>query len=180
MKDEFTNRLGMFDTTLLNLNTDNNKAVWFQQPPVIFTTKTAEATAAVADLRAFCVPQQTAITGAAVDKEREGREAIAVAHPLARAPVTWFRDEADETNAAKVDLQESGWRRLRDQQVVDMGRLVRELAQEVVAGRSLPRIRRRASSATLAQDRASRRHPLQNRPRRRSEPGRMTLRPKRN
>lgn len=58
----------------------------------------------------------------------------AVAHPLARALVTWFRDQADGTNAAKVDLQESGWRRLHDQQQVEQGRLVRDLAQAVVAG----------------------------------------------
>lgn len=134
MKDAFTNRLGMFDTTLLNLNTATNKPVWFQLPPVIFTAKVAAAAAAVVDLRAFCLRQGTDITGAALDKEREGNEAVAVAHPLSRALVTWFRDQADETNAAKVDLPESGWGRLRDQQRVDQGRLVRDLAQGVVAG----------------------------------------------
>lgn len=118
MSDEFTNRLGMFDTTLLNLNTAPNKAVWFGLPPLVFTPKVAAAGAAVTELRAFCLQQGTVITGAAVDKEREGREAIAVAHPLARALVTWFRDQGDETNAAKVDLPESGWRRLRDQLMV--------------------------------------------------------------
>ena len=134
MRDEFTNRLGMFDTTLLNLNTAPNKAVWFGLPPVVFTPKVAGAGAAVTDLRAFCLQQGTVITGAALDKEREGREAIAVAHPLARALVTWFRDQGDETNAAKVDLPESGWRRLRDQIMVDQGRLVRQLAAAIVAG----------------------------------------------
>jgi hypothetical protein len=124
----------MFDTSLTNLNKPANKAVWFQQPPAVFTTKVADAIAAVVDLREFCRKQGIDITGAALDKEREGKEAIAVAHPLARALVTWFRDQADETNAAKVDLPESGWRRLRDLDQVEKGRLVRELAQGVVSG----------------------------------------------
>ena len=138
MRDEFTNRLGMYDTTLGNLNKPGNKAVWFQQLPVVFTAKVAGAGAGVEDLRDFCRKQQTAITGAALDKEREGKEAIEVAHTLGRALVTWFRDQADETNAAKVDLSESAWRRLRDQVLVDTGRLVRELAQGVVAGSKAP------------------------------------------
>ena len=134
MKNEYTNRLGMFDTTLTNLNKSENKAVWFQKPPLVFTTKVADATTAVTELREFCRKQGVDITGAAVDKEREGREAVQVAHQLGRALVTWFRDQADETNAAKVDLPESGWRRLRDQEQVEKGRLVRELAQGVVSG----------------------------------------------
>lgn len=134
MKDEFTNRLGMFDTTLLNLNKPANKPIWFEQAPAVFTTKVAAATTAVVDLRKFCAQQSTDITGAAVDKEREGKEAIAVAHQLSRALVTWFRDQADETNATKVDMPESGWRRLRDLEQVDLGRLVRDLAQGVVSG----------------------------------------------
>lgn len=134
MRDEFTNRIGMFDTTLLNLNTTTNQPVWFQQDPKIFTTKVAAAAQAVVDLRKFCTQQSMDISGAALDKEREGKEAIAVSHRLWRALVTWFRDQADETNATKVDLPESGWRRLRDQQQVDQGRLVRDLAQGVVAG----------------------------------------------
>ena len=54
MKDEFTNRLGMFDTTLVNLNKDDKKVVWFNQPPVVFTAKVTDAAAAVVDLRSFC------------------------------------------------------------------------------------------------------------------------------
>lgn len=85
MKDEFTNRLGMFDTTLVNLNKDDKKVVWVNQPPVVFTAKVSDAAAAVVDLRVFCRKQETAITGAAKDKEREGKEAIEVAHTLGRA-----------------------------------------------------------------------------------------------
>ena len=136
MKDEFTNRLGMFDTTLLNLNKAANRAVWFQQPPVVFTTKVAAAADAVVELRKFCLKQQTAITGAALDKEREEKEALQVAHKLGRALVTWFHDHGDETNAAKVELSESAWRRNGGGvDIVRVGlRLVGNLAQEIVAG----------------------------------------------
>lgn len=134
MKNELTNRLGMFDTSLGNLNTPVHKLIWNGQAPLVFTTKVADAVTAVAGLREFCRKQGIDITGAALDKEREGKEAVVVAHKLARALVTWFRDQADETNAAKVDFPESGWRRLRDQIMVDTGRLVRDLAQGVVAG----------------------------------------------
>ena len=70
MTDEFTNRLGASDTTLANLNKPANKAVWFQQPPFVFTAKVAAAAAAVEDLRGFCRKQRTAITGAALHKGR--------------------------------------------------------------------------------------------------------------
>lgn len=61
MKDEFTNRLGMFDTTLLNVNTAANKAVWFEKDPLIFTAKITAAAAAVAELRKFCTKQSADI-----------------------------------------------------------------------------------------------------------------------
>ena len=53
---------------------------------------------------------------------------------MGRALVTWFRDQGDETNAAKLDLSESAWRRLRDEQLLEKGRLVRDLGQGVVGG----------------------------------------------
>jgi len=124
----------MFDTTLANLHKPANKAIWFNKPPQIFTVKVAAAVEAVAGLREFCRKQGLDITGAALDKEREGKEALAVVHPLARALVTWFRDKADETNAAKVDLPESGWRRLRDEEFASKARVAHGLAAEIVAG----------------------------------------------
>jgi hypothetical protein len=134
MKDEFTNRLGMFDTALVTLNKPEHKAIWENQPPLVFTTKVADAGVAVTDLRAFCRKQETDITGAAADKAREEQEAIDATHAVARALVTWFRDQNDETNAAKVDLSPRAWGRLRDQQFLEKGRLVKQLADGVLAG----------------------------------------------
>jgi len=124
----------MFDTSLVNLNKPEHKLIWENQPPLVFTQKVTAAATAVTDLRAFCRKQETDITGAAVDKHREEREAIETAHALARALVTWFRDQNDETNAAKLDLSQSRWRALRDQQLLEKGRLVKQLADGVLAG----------------------------------------------
>ena len=59
MKDEFTNRIGMVDTSLLNLNKPANKTVWFGNQLLVFTAKVADAAQAVVDLRAFCLRQGT-------------------------------------------------------------------------------------------------------------------------
>jgi hypothetical protein len=134
MKNEFTNRLGMFNTSVTTLNKDSHKAVWFQQDPKIFTTKVTEAVQLVADLAAFCQKQSTVITGSAGDKAREVAEAEDAAHPIARALVQWFRDQRDETNAAKVDLSFSDLRRLRDQELLAQLNIILGLAQSVTGG----------------------------------------------
>src|SRR5439155_16716732 len=50
VKDEFTNRMGMFKTSLTTLNSAANKPVWLNQPPVVFTAKVADAGVAVTEL----------------------------------------------------------------------------------------------------------------------------------
>jgi len=134
MKDAFTNRSGMFQTVLTTLNDDRYKPVWFNQPPVIFTTKAGQAADAVADLAKFCRAQGTGTTGAAQEKDREQREAVDATFPLARALVQWFGDQQDESNAGKVDLTQSDFRKLRDQQLLETLRLVRDLAKGVTTG----------------------------------------------
>ena len=46
----------------------------------------------------------------------------------------WLRDQGDEENAAKVDLTLSGWRGLRDQQLLEKSRLVHQLGEAVTGG----------------------------------------------
>jgi len=46
----------------------------------------------------------------------------------------WLRDQGDEENAAKVDLTLSGWRGLRDQQLLEKSRLVHQLGEGVTSG----------------------------------------------
>jgi len=90
----------MFDTSLLNLNIPVNRAVCFSSRRCVYHQSCGGA-GAVVELRKFCLKQQTAITGAAVDKEREGEKALQVAHKLGRALGNVVHDHADETNAAR-------------------------------------------------------------------------------
>lgn len=88
MKDEFTNRLGAFRTTLDFLQAPANKVKWDGQPPLRFGSRVAEAVTALAALAEFCQQQGAVITGAAVDKAREEQELEDAAFVLGQA-VAW-------------------------------------------------------------------------------------------
>jgi hypothetical protein len=133
MKNEFTNRLGMFQTSIGILQDPKRQPLWFQQNPVIFTTKVATAAAGVIALEQFCQQQGIIPTGPAADKMRVEKALDASAHSLARALVTWFTDKNDLTNAAKVDFAPSDWLRFRDEVLLAKARVVRDLGNTVVA-----------------------------------------------
>src|SRR5439155_18368681 len=134
VKDEFTNRMGMFKTSLTTLNSATNKPVWLNQPPVVFTTKVADAGVAVTELEAFCTAQESKTAGAAEQKDREAKEAEEVGFQMARGLVEWCRDQGDETNAAKVDLSRSKWHGLRDESFKNQLDTTISLAQGVTGG----------------------------------------------
>lgn len=136
MRDEFVNRLAMFQTSLGTLNAPQHKPLWSQQPPMIFTKKVDVAAAAVADLEAFARQQEADTTGTTEDKRREEAELEDAAYLFGSTLAIWFRDQGDESRAAQVDLPRSGWRDLRDQQLLEKARLVRDLAQTVLDGAS--------------------------------------------
>jgi hypothetical protein len=105
MNDRMRNRLAMFKASLAVLNAAENKLIWQNQPPVIFTTKVTQAEAAVAELEAAGQAQSTAITGVAADKDQEERELEDVCILYGRTAAMWYRDRGDDANAAKVDLR---------------------------------------------------------------------------
>ena len=57
-----------------------------------------------------------------------------MAHRFGCALGDFFRDQNDETNAAKCELSLSGWRALRDQTLLEKTLVVRDLGESVVAG----------------------------------------------
>lgn len=114
MKDEFANRLTAFQTTRDTLFLPRWKAVWENQPPVIFTTRAAEASQALADLEDFCRRHGVLITGAAAEKDREELELEDAAFLQAKTLVEFYRAAGNETEASKYDLAISRWRQLRD------------------------------------------------------------------
>ncbi len=133
MKNEFTNRIGMFQTSLGILQDPKRQPLWFQLNPVIFTTKVAAAAAGVLALEKFCQQQGIVPTGTTADKMHAEKTLDTTAHSLARALVTWFTDKNDLTNAAKVDFVPSDWLRFRDEVLLGKARIVSDLAHQVIA-----------------------------------------------
>ena len=86
----------------------------------------------------FCQQQGIIPTGPAQDKMREEKLLDDLAHSLARALVTWFTNQKDLTSAAQVDFTPSDWLRFRDEELLAKARLVRNLANGVIAGPTPP------------------------------------------
>jgi hypothetical protein len=70
MKNEFINRLTMFQTSLGILQDPARISVWSQKDPKAFTAKVADTSAAVDDLAAFCQQQGTRILASKVESKQ--------------------------------------------------------------------------------------------------------------
>lgn len=100
----------------------------------MFTKKVQQTEQAVDELEAFVREQETSTTDAAQAKQREETELEEAAYLVGSTLSIWFLDQQDEENAAKVNLTPSVWRRLRDQQLLEKARLLRDVAQTVIDG----------------------------------------------
>ncbi len=134
MKDEFTNRLNAFRTTLDFLQAPANKSKWDGQPPVRFTTRVAEAVTAVAALAEFCQQQGAVIKGAAVDKAREEKELENAAFVLGQAVAECCRGLGNAADAARCAFSKSAWRGMRDAALLANAREVIRIAEGLLAG----------------------------------------------
>ncbi len=134
MKDEFTNRLGAFRTTLDFLNATANKPKWDGLPPLRFTSRVAEAGTAVAALAEFCQQQGAVIKGAAKDKAREEKELEDVAFVLGQAVAECCGGMGNEADAARCDFSKSAWRGMRNAALLSNAREVIRIAEELLAG----------------------------------------------
>lgn len=133
MRDEFTNRMGMFRTVKQTLNLPEHLAVWQFQQPQAFATTFNSFTAALTDLESFVAEHGQNITGSAADKRREEEELETAAHELGSALALWFRGQNDETNAALVARSISAWRGLRDEALLQQSQIVIDAAQTLVS-----------------------------------------------
>ena len=134
MKDEFTNRLGAFRTTLDFLQAPASKVKWDGQPPLRFTSRVAEAVAAVAALAEFCQQQGAVIKGAAVDKAREEKELEDAAFVLGQAVTECCRGLGNEADAVRCAFSKSAWRGMRDAALLANAREVIRIAEGLLAG----------------------------------------------
>jgi hypothetical protein len=134
MEDEFINRLGMFNASSAVLDEPEFSPVWQDQPPLIFTTKVADARAMVAVLQEAQKDQEAGITGAAQEKDREEQELETAAHIMGQALVNYFNAAGQETEAAAVDLTPTEWAKLREQQLLAKSQLVIDSATALTVG----------------------------------------------
>lgn len=134
MKDEFTNRLNAFRTTLDFLQAPANKPKWDGQPPLRFTARVAEAVTVVAALAEFCQQQGAVIKGAAVDKAREEKELEDAAFVLGQAVAECCRGLGNEADAARCAFSKSAWRGMRDAALLANAREVIRIAEGLLSG----------------------------------------------
>jgi hypothetical protein len=88
----------------------------------------------VDELAEYGRQQEMATTGATEQKEVEETELEQEAFVFGGVLAIWLRDQGKDEDAAKVDLTLSGWRALRDQQLLEKARLVHQLGKGVTAG----------------------------------------------
>lgn len=134
MQDEFSNRLDSFDRSLATLDLPEHKPIWENQPPLAVTTKVGEARTMVGELQAAQQRQEAGTSGATDEKDREETELEEAAGVLAEALVIYFTDQGQETEAGEVDLTESDWTKLRDQQLLGKSQLVIDRATALSSG----------------------------------------------
>lgn len=132
MNDRLRSRLAMFKASLTVLNMTNNKPIWQNQPPTIFTKKVAATEQAVANLEADGQVQGADITGVTVDKKKEEKDLEQVCILYGGTVAMWYRDRGDEANAEKIDLNPSDWEKISEQELLDKSRLLRDLMQSIV------------------------------------------------
>ncbi|MCX6857083.1 MAG: hypothetical protein NTV80_19500 [Verrucomicrobia bacterium] len=122
MNDLFLNRINMGRKVFACLDAPAHEPLWKNQPPLRLTTAVAETRLAFAGLETLAQTQGQSTTGSAADKRREEAELEDAAYELARLVVRCCRAEGDEAGAATYDLPISGWRRMRDETLLQTTR----------------------------------------------------------
>ncbi|MGL4399813.1 MAG: hypothetical protein ACRCXD_08080 [Luteolibacter sp.] len=124
MNNVINNRIDNFRARLAVLDTPSNILVWNGMAPLKFTEKVTAARSLTATLVELAGRQTATTVGHAQDKRREEKELEDEAHKLGRALVNYCKDTDDLATAAKYDFQISGWRRLRDEVLLNKARLL--------------------------------------------------------
>lgn len=134
MNNIINNRIDAFRARLAVLANPDHTAAWEGIAPLKFTEKATAARSLTAVLVELAGRQTATIVGHAQDKRREEKELEDEAHQLGRAMVNCCKDANDLATAAKYDLQISGWRRLRDEILLNKARLLAADAGTLAAG----------------------------------------------
>jgi len=133
MNDQFLNRLAMHRTVLETLNKPQHKAVWQAAPPPIFATKVGALQTKVGKLADLVTKHQTELAGIAQQKLIEEKELEDAAHEIGSTLAAYFEDQNQLDKAAEVELSRSGWRKLRDEQLLARAKTVSQRLDEELA-----------------------------------------------
>lgn len=134
MNNVINNRIDTFRARLAVLDTPSNTLIWDGMAPLKFSEKVTSARSLTAILAELAGRQTATTVGHAQDKRREEKELEDEAHKLGRAFVNYCKDTADIATAAKYDFQISGWRRLRDEVLLNKARLLATDAGLIATG----------------------------------------------
>ena len=128
MQDEFDNNLGMARTVKTFLEDSANKPIWFNQPPMRFTTRAAELYPAIDSFSTLAASQSVGPKGSA-DQQNIYETALEDAcYPLANALHEYYLDNSAADQAAEWDLSLTAWRKMREQSLLGKAeRLIEQL-----------------------------------------------------
>lgn len=124
MNNIINNRIDSFRARIAILADPAHTPVWDGKAPLVFTEKVATARSKTSELVKLAGRQTAAIAGHAAEKRREEKELEDAAHRFGRALVTYCKDTGDLATAGKYDFPISGWRRIRDEVLLEKARLL--------------------------------------------------------
>ena len=126
-------RLKAFNRSLDLLAKQENRPLWENVSPLIFTAKYGEAATMVQAIEDAAKKQEAGLGGVAEQKDREETELEDADFILAQAIALLLADKGREAEAGEIDLTKSEWQGLRDQQLLTKSKLVIEHAESIVA-----------------------------------------------
>jgi len=133
MNDYYLNRLNMGRKVLACLNLPAHLPLWQNQPPLRLATVIGETQTEFAKLGTLLKNQTQNTNGSAADKRREEKELEDAAHELGRLVVRCLSAAGDEAAAATYDLPLSGWRRMRNEVLLQTARSLETKAAALAA-----------------------------------------------
>ena len=129
MNDRITNQLNMVSACLTVADRPEYNAVWVGQPTLDFSADLSAIRGEYQGIITASALADAATTGPAAAKDIAETNLENAAYTLARACTAHYRKTGNMTDLAKVDLEKSDIKKLRDQALVTTSTLIRDLAQ---------------------------------------------------
>lgn len=131
MKTRVQNQLNMVAAVLSVLDKDEFKPVWENQDPLVFTRKVTELREAKAAIQELGKKQTQSIKGTTEDKSDVETQLEDLLITEAGLLVSYYQDQHDPVNLAKVNRGAGEIRNLANQELLSLGATVGDLAEAV-------------------------------------------------